>query len=117
MVHLWNIHYQDENLTNVCDNTEYGCCPPIHTGCDSVFRIMKGENSINTVNKYLQIKDNYTYSTIPKEDHRGMNCPHYPFEYIHGFENGWPSQTTHFPWFLIILILIVITYIAINNCN
>ena len=51
LVHLWNIHYQDENLTNVCDNTEYGCCPPIHTGCDSVFRIMKGENYINTVNK------------------------------------------------------------------
>ena len=99
LVHKWNVEYKSENASETCDNSKYGCCPPINTACDFALRSKRGNNQ-ETIDFYKQHHLHSHKVTVPKKDTEGSNCPSfgglsvpsivyaYNNEYPHPDDNG-----------------------------
>ena len=86
LVHLWNIHYltKPENKSEPiipCENTEFGCCPSINTGCDFSLQNQYPNNNQQTVDYFINHKFRKHSSKITKDDASGSNCPGNVFTY------------------------------------
>lgn len=102
LVHLWNTHYQTkpENKSAPiipCENTEFGCCPSINTGCDFSLHNQYPDNNQQTVDYYLNHKSRKHTSKITKDDAEGSNClghvfTNYPLlDLIYAYEYNYPD--------------------------
>lgn len=94
LVHKWNVEYKSENASETCDNSKYGCCPPINTACDFVLRSKRGNNQ-ETIDFYKQHHLHSHRVTVPKKDKIGSNCPTFDglpvSSIVHAYNNGYPD--------------------------
>lgn len=105
LVHLWNIHYK----TEACENSKFGCCPPINTGCDFSLK-NKRENNQETIEFYQQNILHSHRITVPKKDKIGTNCPgerygHPIYDIIYGYNNNYPDPYSDTTLFIIIVVI------------
>ena len=74
LVHKWNVEYKSENASETCENSQYGCCPPINTACDFALRSKRGNNQ-ETIDFYRHHRLHSHKVTVPKKNKQGSNCP------------------------------------------
>ena len=94
LVHQWNLHYHKTN--DPCENTTFGCCPPINTACDYSLR-QKRSNDQDTLEFFKENKDRYHLLLTKKKNEEGSNCPGYGLDtkensLIHAWNDYYPPR-------------------------
>ena len=119
LVHLWNTHYQTkpENKSEPiipCENTKFGCCPSINTGCDFSLHNQYPDNNQQTIDFYTQHQFRKHLSKITKDDTSGSNCPgkvftYYPLEdLIYAYDYNYPDPDDSSGWWILGIVLAIL---------